>query len=131
MMNYIALIRKEPKSDFGVEFPDFPGCITAGSSIDDAKELAQEALQAHVEFMLEDKEELPEPSSLDKIMKSKKNRQAVAFIVALSLKPKSIRFNATIDKNLLSAIDSKAKSLGKTRSSFLADAARNELQHYK
>ncbi len=25
-MNYIALIHKDRKSDYGVSFPDFPGC---------------------------------------------------------------------------------------------------------
>jgi hypothetical protein len=27
-------------TDFGVSFPDFPGCVTAGYSIDEAKDLA-------------------------------------------------------------------------------------------
>ncbi|HET6182546.1 MAG TPA: hypothetical protein VFA03_03005 [Acetobacteraceae bacterium] len=27
MTSNIALIRKEPRSDDGVDFPDFPGCI--------------------------------------------------------------------------------------------------------
>ncbi|MBW2343184.1 MAG: type II toxin-antitoxin system HicB family antitoxin, partial [Deltaproteobacteria bacterium] len=44
MANYIAIVHKDPKSDFGVSFPDFPGCITAGKNIDDAKDMAQEAL---------------------------------------------------------------------------------------
>ena len=29
-MDYIAYLHKEKASDFGVSFPDFPGCITAG-----------------------------------------------------------------------------------------------------
>jgi predicted RNase H-like HicB family nuclease len=29
MRYYIALIHKDPDSDFGVSFPDLPGCITA------------------------------------------------------------------------------------------------------
>jgi predicted RNase H-like HicB family nuclease len=33
MTAYIALIRKEPDSDFGVDFPDFPGCVTAGRTL--------------------------------------------------------------------------------------------------
>ncbi len=28
MATYIALLRKEKDTDFGVDFPDFPGCIT-------------------------------------------------------------------------------------------------------
>ena len=40
MPNYIAVVHKEPASDYGVSFPDFPGCITAGKTIDEAKDLA-------------------------------------------------------------------------------------------
>ena len=35
-MRFVALIRKEDGSDYGVEFPDFPGCVTAGSDLDEA-----------------------------------------------------------------------------------------------
>ena len=31
-MEYIAYLHKDRKSDFGVSFPDFPGCITAGKT---------------------------------------------------------------------------------------------------
>jgi hypothetical protein len=40
MANHIAIVHKEPESDFGVSFPDFPGCITAGGNIDEAKDTA-------------------------------------------------------------------------------------------
>ena len=33
MASYIALLRKDKDSDFGVDFPDFPGCITAGKDM--------------------------------------------------------------------------------------------------
>jgi predicted RNase H-like HicB family nuclease len=64
MPSYIALIRKEPGSDYGVEFPDFPGCITAGVDLDDARRMAAEALALHIQGMLEDGETLPAPSQL-------------------------------------------------------------------
>ena len=35
MTHYAALIRKEIGSDFGVEFPDFPGCVAAGNTLDE------------------------------------------------------------------------------------------------
>ncbi len=37
MAAYIALIRKENGSDFGVNFPDFPGCMTAGRTLEEAR----------------------------------------------------------------------------------------------
>ncbi len=54
MAYYVALIHKEPKSDYGVSFPDFPGCVTAGSTVQDAMEMAREALAGHIEVMIED-----------------------------------------------------------------------------
>jgi predicted RNase H-like HicB family nuclease len=53
MANGIALIHKESDSDFGVSFPDFPGCVTAGRTIDEAKDMAREALSGHVRVMTE------------------------------------------------------------------------------
>ena len=47
-MEYIAYLHKDPKSDFGVSFPDFPGCITAGKTLDGARLMASEALALHV-----------------------------------------------------------------------------------
>jgi len=52
-MDYVAIIHKDPDSDFGVSFPDFPGCITAGRTLDEAKALALEALTGHIEVMRE------------------------------------------------------------------------------
>ena len=53
MANHIALIHKDSDSDYGVSFPDFPGCITAGESIDDAKDMAQEALSGHIDVRMD------------------------------------------------------------------------------
>ena len=47
-MEYIAYLHKDSKSDYGVSFPDFPGCITAGSSLDEARRMAAEALAFHI-----------------------------------------------------------------------------------
>jgi predicted RNase H-like HicB family nuclease len=59
-MKYIAYLHKEKKSDYGVSFPDFPGCITAGETLDEARRNAVEALSLHIKGMLEDGEEIPE-----------------------------------------------------------------------
>lgn len=64
MTSYIGLIRKDADSDFGVDFPDFPGCVSAGATLDEARRMAQEALELHVS-MVEDDEELPATSSLE------------------------------------------------------------------
>jgi predicted RNase H-like HicB family nuclease len=58
---YIGLIHKDRDSDFGVSFPDFPGCVTAGSTIEEAFEMAKEALAGHIEVMLEEGMVIPDP----------------------------------------------------------------------
>ena len=65
---YAALLRKEAGSDFGVEFPDFPGCVTAGITLEDARSMAVEALLFHIEGMMEDGDPIPEPSGLKDVL---------------------------------------------------------------
>ena len=53
MRKYVALLYKDPKSDFGVSFPACPGCITAGSTFKEAKDMAREALPfQHLRYLL-------------------------------------------------------------------------------
>lgn len=82
-MNYIALIHKEESSDFGVSFPDFPGCISAGETLDQAKAMAQETILSHISMLKEMQEQIPYPSTLEEIMSDRENRQAIAFLVEI------------------------------------------------
>ncbi|HEX4311158.1 MAG TPA: type II toxin-antitoxin system HicB family antitoxin [Acidobacteriaceae bacterium] len=58
-MEYIAYLYKEKTSDYGVSFPDFPGCITAGATLEAARRMAAEALSFHIAGMKEDGERIP------------------------------------------------------------------------
>jgi predicted RNase H-like HicB family nuclease len=81
MQAYIALIRKEEGTSYGVEFPDFPGCITAGETLEVALRRAPEALALHIEGMVEDGETIPEPSPLNGVMKDRESHGTVAVMV--------------------------------------------------
>ena len=130
MANYIAIVHKEAKSDFGVSFPDFPGCITAGKNIDEAKDMAQEALTLHIQGMLEDGEQLPVPSRLEDIMSDPDYANAIAFLVISvpDAKSRTVRVNVTVPEMTLRQIDAAAKKRGMSRSSFLVHAAQNAIQ---
>ena len=80
MYRYIAVIHKEPGSDYGVSFPDFPGCITAGHTIEEAAKMAYDALPFHVRGMREDGEEIPSPSTFENIAGDPEYADAVAFL---------------------------------------------------
>lgn len=129
MSNYIAVVHKDPDSDYGVSFPDFPGCITAGSTIDEAKDMAHEALSLHTKGMLEDGDKIPDPSSLENIMGDSENADAIAFLMVTipDPKPKTVRVNITVPEDTLRRIDATAKKRGMSRSSFLVHAAQNSL----
>ena len=88
MASYSALLRKDTDSDFGVDFPDFPGCITAGRTLDEAKDLAHEALAFHIEGMIEDGDAIPDTTNFDAIMADPDNADAVVFLVNLPAKKK-------------------------------------------
>jgi predicted RNase H-like HicB family nuclease len=128
MRHYIGLIHKTVGSDYGVSFPDLPGCVTAGATLDEAREMAGEALAMHLEGMAEDGDSLPEPSSLDAIMADKENRDTVAILVeAPPRAAKSVRVNITLPDDVLVEIDRYAEAKGYTRSGFLALAARKAM----
>lgn len=128
MASYIALLRKEAKSDYGVNFPDFPGCITAGSTLEEARILAKEALDAHVALMLEDGDPLPEPSTLDQVASDADNRDALPFLVDLSPPAKVVRINITVPQQDLDIIDAAARSAHQPRSTYLVRSALERAQ---
>ena len=128
MAQYIALIHKDADSDYGVHFPDLPGLVTAGSNLDEARAFAEEALALHLEGMAEDGEAIPEPSSLEFVMADPENREGVAILVSAQVKAKAVRINITVPEDALREIDAYAEGHGFTRSGFLVQAARREMQ---
>lgn len=66
-MHYQAFIHQDANG-FGVSFPDFPGCIAQGDTLDAALQSAREALAFHVEGMKEDDARVPTLRSADEIM---------------------------------------------------------------
>jgi len=128
MLQYIAIIHKDSGSDYGVSFPDLPGCVSAGVDLDEARDMAAEALALHLEGLAADGDSIPQPSSLEAVMSDPNNRDGVAILVATPETPvRSVRVNITLPEDVLREIDSYAASKGFTRSGFLASAARKAL----
>ena len=82
---YIGLIHKEPNSDYGVSFPDLPGCITAGGALEEARAMAAEALALHIEGMAYSGMEIPQPSSADAVLAHPDACDAIALLVVNTL----------------------------------------------
>jgi predicted RNase H-like HicB family nuclease len=123
MRQYIALIRKEIDSDYGISFPDLPGVISAGRTLDEARDMGAEALALHLEGMAADGEAAAEPSSLEEIMKDAENRDGVAVLIAApAAEVKSVRINVTMPADVLEQIDRYAE-----REGFMAQAAKKAM----
>ncbi|MAE94904.1 MAG: CopG family transcriptional regulator [Deltaproteobacteria bacterium] len=122
--SYIALLRKDPDSDYGVEFPDFPGCVTAGKTLDEAQAFAKEALELHLQGMVEDGQEIPEPSSVDQVFEGRwPTRGTVPFLVATRAPfSRVVRVNVTFRPDVLDVLDDWAEQKGLTRSAALERA---------
>jgi predicted RNase H-like HicB family nuclease len=58
-MKYPVEIQKDENSDYGVTFPDLPGCFSAGDTIEEALVNAREAAECHIEGILLDSEPFP------------------------------------------------------------------------
>jgi predicted RNase H-like HicB family nuclease len=125
---YIALLRKDPESDYGVDFPDFPSCITAGSTLEEAREMAAEALEFHIEGMLEEDLPIPEPSSLEAVMADPENAEAVAFPASV---PDRLTGAGQLDLTLsmadLEKLDALAEKRGSSRAAPVTEAVRRLL----
>lgn len=130
MTEYIAVIHKEKDSDYGASFPDLPGVIAVAEKLEDLRGLAQEALALHLEGMAEDGQELPSPGSLEAIAGNPDHSDAAALIVIAAPETgrPSVRVNITLPDTMLDRIDRRAAELGMTRSGFLLQAAKREME---
>ena len=63
-MQYAMIIEKG-ENNYSAYFPDLPGCIATGKTLDEVKSRMQEALELHLRGLREDGLPIPEPSLVD------------------------------------------------------------------
>lgn len=61
-MKYAVVVEEGPKS-FGAYVPDLPGCVAVGETRKEVVQLIQEAIESHLQSLLEQGEIIPPPSS--------------------------------------------------------------------
>ncbi|MGE0240576.1 MAG: type II toxin-antitoxin system HicB family antitoxin [Parvibaculaceae bacterium] len=129
MRYYIAVVHKDEDSSFGAHFPDLPGCFSAADTLDEVVPKAAEAIALYAEDA-----PLPEPRSLDALRKDQDVATQLADGAMLVAVPhiendaRVERANITMEAGLLRAVDATAKARNLTRSAFLAQAARREIE---
>lgn len=61
-MRYAVIIEKGPES-WGAHVPDLPGCVAVGASREEVLHLIKEAIEFHLDGLMEDRQPIPLPSS--------------------------------------------------------------------
>lgn len=59
MYHYKILLHKEPEGGFTVTVPALPGCITYGENIEQAVDMAKEAIELYLESLIAHGDPIP------------------------------------------------------------------------
>ncbi len=131
-MKYPVAIQKDEDSCYGVTVPDIPGCFSAGESLDEAMNNAQEAISSHLEILAEEGGLAPESSLVDSHINNTDYTGATWAYVDIDVSPylgKTEKATVTLPKLVIKKIDTLVAAGGaKNRSAFLADAAIKSLR---
>ena len=131
---------------YGVVFPDFPGCVSVGNNLGHALEMAREALTLHLSSMLEDKDPVPLPSTVE-AARAHMEEEALAekeplppetlyqYILVDLPKPAKkeppVHVSISLRPAVLENIDAMAEEMGLTRSGIIAAGMRDYISRMR
>ncbi len=124
-MLFPIVIHKDHDSDYGVTVPDLPGCFSAGESLAEAVANAREAIELHIEGMLDagDTVNASDPADYQGNPDYAGGVWHLVTVNPANLRGNAQRVNITIPERVLGRIDRAAKAIGNSRSEFLVTAA--------
>ena len=130
-MRFPVVLHSDDGVRFGVTVPDLPGCFSAGDTFDEALDSVLEAIDLHLEGVVEEGGEVPVPHAIAEHRANPDFADGVWAAVEVNVarfEGKSEKINITLPRRLLAKIDDYARSHGATRSGFLAEAAREAMR---
>ncbi len=129
-MKYYYALFKESKEAIEVEFPDLPGCVTFGSSWDEAIINATDALAAYLAHA--EPQFIKAPSSYQSLATAQGKLMPIPIDeTILSSYQELKRFNVILPSQVLSRIDIFRKKIGLKRSTFLQKAAEEYIERHE
>jgi predicted RNase H-like HicB family nuclease len=126
IMRYPIVIHKDAGSSYGVTVPDLPGCFSGGDTLDDACEMAQEAIVGHVETLLMERQPIPSKKLLEEHQANEDYAGGIWALVDVDLSKLSgdpVQVNIGIPAPVLAMVDEIAAREGESRSGMLTRAA--------
>jgi predicted RNase H-like HicB family nuclease len=134
MARYVSLL-DGAEGAYGIVVPDLPGCTAAGETIADVVADAIAAVREWILDAREDDDAIPQPRDMaalkadEHVAEALRDGSAFVMIPVLIDSGRPAKANLSLDSGLLEAIDDAAKASGLTRSSFIATAAREKIEH--
>lgn len=133
MTRYTVVIDGKPGA-YGVAFPDLPGCVAMGRSVDQALDHAGDALRDWVEVTEAHGETIPPPRTVEELRTDPEVIEALtegAFLASVPFVRETgrpVRANLSLDAGILAAIDAEASRRKMTRSALVEMIARGYLR---
>jgi len=132
MLYPIAIALGDEKHAHGVFVPDIPGCFSAADEFQDVYANAIEAITGHIELLVEDGEEIPQPSDIRTLQENPEYEGMIWVVVDVDLSHllgKSEKINITFPSRLIRRIDAFVAEYPqyKSRSGFLAKVATDRI----
>ncbi|MBH1970871.1 type II toxin-antitoxin system HicB family antitoxin [Moraxellaceae bacterium AER2_44_116] len=129
MLYPIAIELGDDTHAYGVTVPDIEGCFSAGDTMEESLNNVREAIEFHLEGLVEDGQEIPLPTDMAKHQQNPDF--AVNYIWAIvdidvsRFMGKAEKINVTLPSRLIHLIDNRVTkdSRYKSRSGFLAAGA--------
>jgi len=115
---YPAVLERAEGDMFAIWFPDFPGCVAAGRSQEEAAARAEEALARALQEAAESEASIPEPTAFDAIVTPAEADVVSLLSIGASPPNPSERVNVYLPKNLIARAYALAADWGMSRSSF-------------
>jgi predicted RNase H-like HicB family nuclease len=129
-MRFALALHTDDGVKYGVTVPDLPGCYSAGDTLDEALEMAREAIDLHCEGSAEEGITIPEARPLSEHKTDPLLSDALWAIIDVDVEKylsKPVRLNISLPEGLVRSIDSYAQAHHLTRSGFLAKAAQEAM----
>jgi predicted RNase H-like HicB family nuclease len=130
-MRFSVVLHTDDGVRFGVTVPDLPGCFSSGDTFDEALDFALEAIDLHLEGIIEDGGEIP---LLKTIAEHRANPDFADGVWAIVDVPVERYFDSTetikitLPRLLIAKMDDYIQAHGITRSSFFADLVRSTVR---
>lgn len=116
MARYPALIDGE-EGAYGVTFPDLPGIVAMGTTVDEALVNAEEALRDCAIEAEKDGEKISQPSALERVDVPSGN--ALVSVPLIRITGRNVRAHMTLDEGVAAFIEGEARRRGMTRKTYV------------